>query len=76
MDTKDICANLVLKANSLKAITTVFSDTFSSGSTDDIIRSVTAQPDTFSYLMFVITDYVHEIVKETEVLEESLCCEQ
>ena len=69
MKTKDICADLVLKANAMKAITTIFSDTFTSGSADDIVRSVTAQPDTFSYLAYVISDYASTIVEMAEELD-------
>ena len=72
MKTNDICADLVLNANALKAIATVFSDTFTSGTPDDIIRSVSAQTDTFSYLMYVITDYIHKIAENAEELESSL----
>ena len=72
MDTRDICADLVTNANALKAVATVFSDTFTSGSPDDIIRSVKAQTDTFSYLMYVITDYIHTIVTRAEDLENKL----
>lgn len=69
METKDLHADLVVTANALKAVTTVFSDTFTSGSADDMVRSVTAQTDTFSYLTYVISDYVHQITEIAEKLE-------
>ena len=69
METKDLCADLVVTANALKAVTTVFSDTFTSGSADDMVRSVTAQTDTFSYLAYVISDYVHQLPEIAEKLE-------
>lgn len=69
METKDLCADLIIKANALKAVATVFSDTFTSGSADDMVRSVTAQTDTFSYLAYVISDYVHQITEIAEKLE-------
>lgn len=72
MDAKNNCADLVIKANALKAVATVFSDTFTSGTKEDVITAVTAQTDTFSYLAYVISDYVYEIVKIAEDLEDSL----
>lgn len=72
METKDLCADLVLTANALEAVVTVSSDTFTSGSEEDLIRSVAAQPSTFSYLMYVISDYAHTIVEKVEKLESSL----
>ncbi len=69
METKDLCADLFVTANALKAVTTVFSDTFTSGPADDMVRSVTAQTDTFSYLAYVISDYVHQITEIAEKLE-------
>ena len=69
LETKDLHADLVIKANALKAVATVFSDTFTSGSADDMARYVMAQPDTFSYLAYVISDYVHQITEIAEKLE-------
>lgn len=66
MDTK--LDALSIKANELKAITTVFSDTFASGSVEDMIRSITAQPDTFSYLVHIILNYVCEITQTADNL--------
>ena len=72
MDAKNNCADLVIKANALKAVATVFSDTFTSGTEEDVITAVTAQTDTFSYLVYVISDYVNEIVKKAEDIENQL----
>lgn len=69
METKDLCADLVVTANALKAVTTVFSDTFTSGSADDMARYVMAQPDTFVYLIYVISDYVHRVTEIADKLE-------
>ncbi len=69
MEAKDLCADLVVTANALKAVTTVFSDTFTSGSAEAMGRYVTAQPDTFAYLTFVISDYVHRVSEIAEKLE-------
>ena len=69
METKDLCADLVVTANALKAVATVFSDTFTSGSADDMARYVMAQPDTFTYLTYVISDYVNKVTEIAEKLE-------
>lgn len=69
METKDLCADLVVTANALKAVTTVFSDTFTRGSADEMARYVIAQPDTFMYLTYVISDYVHRVTEIAEKLE-------
>ena len=69
METKNLCADLVVTANALKAVTTVFSDTFTSGSADAMARYVMAQPDTFAYLTYVISDYVHRVTEIAEKLE-------
>lgn len=69
METKDLHADLVVTANALKAVTTVFSDTFTSGSADDMARYVMAQPDTFSYLTYVISDYVNKVTELAERIE-------
>ena len=72
MEIQDICADLVTKANALKALTTVFSDTFTSGSADDMARNVAIQPDTFSYLAYVIFDYVCQIMEIAENLDSEI----
>lgn len=72
MEIKDICADLVVKSNALKALITVLSDTFTSGTNADIIRSVAAQPDTFSYLVFATLDYAHSITETVGNLESSI----
>ena len=69
MKTKDLHADLVVTANALKAVTTVFSDTFTSGSADDMARCVMAQPDTFAYLTYVISDYANKVTEIAEKLE-------
>lgn len=69
METKDLYADIFVKANALNAIATVFSDTFASGLDKDIIMSVTAQPDVFQYLLYAMTDYIQQIIKCADELE-------
>ena len=72
MEIKDICADLVIEGNALKALITVLSDTFTSGTSEDMIRSVTAQPGVFSYLVYVIGDYAHSLTENLENLESCI----
>lgn len=71
-DIKDMSADLALQSNTLKAVCSVFFDTFASGSEKNIIKTISAQPETFSYLAYAISDYVDRITKISEDLENAL----
>lgn len=71
MEAKEIYEELALTANALKAVSTLFSDAFTSGSDKENIRSVSAQPTAFAFSMYVITDYIDKIFKLAQKLDSS-----